>query len=570
MPDLDNFSLKVRNLKCFGESAQGFDRIKPFNLIIGRNNSGKSTLLDLVAAVVGQKRKYSDELRHAGRAPEIVLEAPLAEEELRPVFRQSHSGGSIPGNHWEFGSQLIGIRFAWCLSEEEGCRFLEIGACQNGSRPLDAIGGGETLLQELARHKTHPLVGKELRRISAERDISPEPDKPDALSVAGNGGGATNIIQNFINNAALPSELVETRLLAELNHVFEPDAHFTDIVCQRLAGGTWEVFLEEESKGRIPLSQSGSGIKTIILVLIYLHLDPVVVKRELSDFVFCFEELENNLHPALLRRLLSYLFEVAKQQGSIFFLTTHSNVEIDFFSREREAQIVHVTHDGKEAQARTVRTYVDNRGVLEDLDVRASDLLQANCVIWVEGPSDRIYLNRWIHLWSGGTLSEGQHYQCVFYGGRLLAHLSSEDPTIVEKSVGMLSVNRNAVAVMDSDKKSRQTPLNATKRRVKDEIRALHGVAWITKGREIENYVPAKALERSFEMTGLTQVGQYGDFFDHLQDATGEDWRNRKPLLAGRLNPHTERDDLEGVLDLADRLGDVCAAIRRWNGFEEG
>ena len=33
--------------------------------------------------------------------------------------------------------------------------------------------------------------------------------------------------------------------------------------------------------------------------------------------------------------------------------------------------------------------------MLNDLDVRASDLLQSNGIIWVEGPSDRIYIKRW-------------------------------------------------------------------------------------------------------------------------------------------------------------------------------
>lgn len=36
---------------CFQKEWAGFDTIKPINVIIGRNNSGKSHLLDLVEAL---------------------------------------------------------------------------------------------------------------------------------------------------------------------------------------------------------------------------------------------------------------------------------------------------------------------------------------------------------------------------------------------------------------------------------------------------------------------------------------------------------------------------------------
>ena len=50
------------------------------------------------------------------------------------------------------------------------------------------------------------------------------------------------------------------------------------------------------------VSHTGSGIKTILLVLVFLYLVPRIERRTLADYVFGFEELENNLHPALQRR----------------------------------------------------------------------------------------------------------------------------------------------------------------------------------------------------------------------------------------------------------------------------
>ena len=44
-------SIYFKGYSCFKKDWAGFDTIKPVNVIIGRNNSGKSHLLDLVEAL---------------------------------------------------------------------------------------------------------------------------------------------------------------------------------------------------------------------------------------------------------------------------------------------------------------------------------------------------------------------------------------------------------------------------------------------------------------------------------------------------------------------------------------
>ena len=571
MDDLINFSVKVRNLKCFGEDEQGFDQIKPINLIIGRNNSGKSTLLDLIEYVVKGQIDVPVGNWHDRKKPEIIAEAPLSEAELRRVFLANASGGSIPGsNHWQFGIKFIGTKLKWYLGGAQGHKCISIGECLDGRRYLDPILDAQQILHKIANLKHNSLSNKIFRRIYAERNISPEVDDSNNLDLSGDGRGATNIIQNFINKAKLQSDLVERILLGGLNEIFLTDAVFTDIVCQHLENNAWEIFLEEKTKGRIPLSQSGSGLKTIIIVLIYIHLVPEVNNRPLSDFVFGFEELENNLHPALLRRLLSYIRRITEKHDCIFFLTTHSNVEIDLFSKDKQAQILHVTHDGKQATARTVKTYIENRGILDDLDVRASDLLQANGIIWVEGPSDRIHINRWIELWSNGELHEGNHYQCVFYGGRLLAHLSSKEPDIVADGISILRANRNCAILIDSDKRNQQAKLNDTKKRIISEVEANGGVSWVTKGKEIENYIPASAIASWKGLSDVRQVEQYGDFFDYLDGVSkgrGKHYSSRKSLLAENVASHVTGETLAEVLDLGEKLEELCMTIKKWNNL---
>lgn len=571
---MENIKLGVTNFKCFGDKPQGFEAIKPINLLIGRNNSGKSSLIDVISIAVANNFDVPDYLWHGRTRPDFLFTTELSEDHVRAVFPTHVSGGGVPGNsHFDFGKQLIGTSITVRLNHQAPHRAFSFGTAPDFNTPLNRLGVQNDFKSRLSSQIQNPLAGKQFRKLQAERNIVPEQDSPSNMDVDGDGRGATNIIQSFINKAALSSELIEKDLLSDLNYIFGSDASFSDIVCQQLPNSLWEIYLEEVAKGRVPLSHSGSGLKTIILVLIYIHLLPVVAKKPLSSFVFAFEELENNLHPSLLRRLLSYLRGKVVEHNCLIFITTHSNVAIDVFSRDEEAQIIHVTHTGSESTCRTVRTYIDNKGILDDLDVRASDLLQANGIIWIEGPSDRIYLNRWIELWSDGQLTEGVHYQCVFYGGRLLSHLSSDDPQVVGQSVAILRVNRNAALLIDSDKRNRQTKLNATKCRVRDELEEIGGTPWITNGKEIENYLSKEVVSIWLAGRGVVEpidpVGQYEDFFTYLDDASaglGKQMRDRKPLLAEQLTPLMTKANML-ALDLGDRLDNLCSEIRRWNSL---
>lgn len=559
MTDLENTIIKIKNYKSIGATEQGYEGIRPVNLIIGRNNTGKSTLLDLIDYATAPRDLSS--LGHRGQSPQVIVTNKLGEQPLSLVFRKDTSGGPIPGNHWQYGSRWLDKPITWELEPSERRRFIAI------EPPLN-LPNGEGIEQALADQNQNPFSGYSFKKLLADRNIIPERD--EVLEVDPNGNGATSTIQRFLNKVGLPTRLVKETLLQSLNEVFEPDSYFTDIDVQQLDDGRWELYLEEEEKGAIPLSHTGSGIKTILLVLVFLHLIPHIEKKPLSTYLFGFEELENNLHPALQRRLLLYLRNVATEQGCRFFLTTHSNVAIDLFSNDDKAQIIHVTHNRQQAYVRSVTTYVDNRGILDDLDVRASDLLQSNGVVWLEGPSDRLYFNRWMELYSDGEIREGAHYQCVFYGGRLLAHLSATDPDVDEDElVKIFRVNRNALIIMDSDKRKPQHRLNDTKRRIISEIEDVGDMAWVTAGKEVENYIPVDALQSLYSVDDLPPLERYADIAEYLNEMKadeGDRFLRNKVLFAERVIPHITRESLAVVLDLEAKISTAYSHILAWNG----
>lgn len=559
-------AVKIKNYKCFKDET-GFDTIRRVNLIIGRNNVGKSSLLDVIEIVASGNYVFDAPSWREKQRPQIFFQSQISENVASRTFPANSSGGSINGNHGTYGKQYIGRNIKWTKTGDASNINSDLIECDDQEINPPLKGSGD-YSQRLPNNMPIPLEGKTFRRLLAERDILPEVAGSSNITIENNGNGLTNAIQSFINHSNLPSALVEVDILEALNEIFAHDAEFTDLVCQLHENKNWEIFLEEKHKGRIALSKSGSGLKTVISVLSCLILVPHLEKKALNHYVFGFEELENNIHPALLRRLNDYIYRSAVEHDFIYFLTTHSNVLIDQFSKQSDAQIIHITQHEAIASCITANTYIKNNGILDDLDVRASDLLQANGIIWVEGPSDRIYLNRWIELWSEGEIKEGTHYQIIFYGGRLLSHLNAEVPEDVDAGISILNANRNAIMIIDSDKRNQQSSINDTKQRIRREFDHIGSYCWITKGKEIENYIPAMVVNEFWGVTGSNQVGKYDSFFDHIDNLSsgdGSKYNSKKPLLAEILIQYMTVENLSGVLDLNECMNNVCTAIKGWN-----
>lgn len=254
-----------------------------------------------------------------------------------------------------------------------------------------------------------------------------------------------------------------------------------------------------------PLENLGTGIHQLIILAATVTV--------LENYIICIEEPEIFMHPELQKKFIRYLFKTKNQ----YFIATHSNA----FLNVPNVDIYHITHDGTKSSSVKVLSANEKNTILDDLGIQASDLLQTNFLLWVEGPSDRIYINYWLKG-KDRNLIEGVHYSIMFYGGRLLSHLTSDDKALSD-FIKLNKINRNIGIVIDSDKCSETDTINATKQRIISEFEKDNYFTWLTYGREIENYIEPK-LDDYFKKLKLPKnvernQGQYSKLTEYKVDS---------------------------------------------------
>jgi len=131
--------------------------------------------------------------------------------------------------------------------------------------------------------------------------------------------------------------------------------------------------------------------------------------------------------------------------------------------------------------------------------------MQANAVIWVDGPSDRVYIRHWIDIVAGSeAFIEGIDYSIMSYGGGLNSHLSGNDLSDdeVDEFIYLRRLNRYSLIVIDSDLKSSTAVLGKTKARLQEEFNRVEpNTCWITSGYTIENYIPKDVLSEAVTLS---------------------------------------------------------------------
>ena len=316
----------------------------------------------------------------------------------------------------------------------------------------------------------------------------------------------------------------------------------------------------------------GSGVTQLISLI-------TEIVSESSKNTFLIEEPETHFHASLQRLFLRFLQE---ETGCSYLINSHSNAFIQSAFNSEETSLFKVSFKDKQvsppcSRIERVKRLHEINELLGDLGAMPSDLMLANGIIWVEGPSDRHYLNKWLDLYCqhGGLYRpvEGRDYTIMFYGGSILSNLGAAevfDDDFFNGFVGLLSINHNTVVVMDYDGGPSDGKKYANKTKIDgqlNEVGLKNSWAWVTDGKEIENYLPGKALRLLFERRFLItkyKTNSKKSFREYFTTNIYENNKNKQSqIIVGQL----EVDDLVSNDVLYEKIERLHMSILGWGGL---
>ena len=355
-------TIRLENVLSYGSGGTEF-ALEPLNVLIGRNASGKSNLIEALSLVAAAPRDLQAPIREGGGVQDWLWKGSQRSPTATVDITVQYPGGRL------YGDEPMPLRYRLSFTET-GARFQMQDEAAENEKPTP---GNDKPYLYYSYQEGHPVLNvfttdesrseRRLRRedvkveqsiLSQRRDPDsyPEltfladsfermrfyresnfgrytpsrlPQKPDLPqdSLLEDASNLGLVLSDLLNRPGIKGELLERM------RTFYPEVK--DIVAS-ISGGVVQIFFHEESLHyAIPATRLSDGsLRYLCLLTVLCHPDPPPV--------VCIEEPEIGLHPDIIPEVANLLVE-ASTRGQVF-VTTHSDILVDALTDIPDAVIV--------------------------------------------------------------------------------------------------------------------------------------------------------------------------------------------------------------------------------------
>ena len=390
--------LGIKNFKSIQELE--IHDIESALILVGKNNTGKTVVLDAIRAVTGDFPVTEKHFNEKKQKIEIAMKLALTEEDLQVYHAQGIVSQYKKFELWkrEFCEKLPSfvegeLHFV-CTFNHNGKVCYEDGTHKNNRYIKDVL--PKIYFIDTTRNLT-----------SFQEDLLLFQKSDDLVQMKNNSCmfDGTRICNHCFNcigliNKKRPEELAlhETARLLEykmyqinmsdfskkVNDNYHKNGGVEDIA-YHLSCDVDEMFHVEvdawhdRSKHLSPVDQLGNGMKSIYMLSL---LETYIEDQTCMPSIIVVEYPELFLHPSLQKTAAEILYKLSKKNQVIF--TTHSPNMVANFTRGQICQMV-MDKDGYSV----ARQNADIDDILNDLGYSANDFLNVDFVFIVEGKQDK-------------------------------------------------------------------------------------------------------------------------------------------------------------------------------------
>lgn len=436
--------------------------VKKMNLFIGGNNSGKSRFIRQLFAEPSPTFKGAFKINHEFRAlvPEIVtfLDQRRISDETGEMIRLFTEQNFIPiENYSVFASSYIKL-ISRVLDGDPPFNSSDRDFYSSLRRQIGNVSGFKDRLI-----KSVELVQKYLMPpriyIPILRGLRP---------VSNNDSYYDRTFKDYFKGTSIKSDRLKTGfdfynylVSSLLGQPEQRDAvrKYESLISEHFFEGQSVTLIPEHQKDTVsvkiggdpqfPIYQLGDGLQQVLIISFYSYMEE-------CHSIFFIEELEHSLHPGLIKRLTNFLLNCTEHQ---YFITTHSNHLLDIAESNDEVTVYRVQKNKK--RSFFLSECSKDRDLLIELGVHPSSVYLANCSIWVEGITDRLYLREFMKKFINSSdeeerkllnvFMENLHYTFIEYQGSNLVHWCFSDDTDGADNRGLNALRSSSSPLLIAD-----------------------------------------------------------------------------------------------------------------------